>query len=1115
MDDKTLEALTFGFDIGIASVGWCVLGENRIVDLGVRCFDAAETPDKGESLNKARRGARLARRRLRRRAWRLVKLARLLKREGLIADVSVLKRPPTKGCKTPNLWQLRVDGLKQKLEAEEWARVIYHIVKHRGFHWISRAEKAAADADKEERGQVKKALAHIQKRMAEKGYRTAAELVLKDFPAAQRNKQGAYDKSLPRALLAQELDALFDAQQKLGNPFASKALHEKVCELFWAQKPPLASQKLLDIVGRCTFEKDEKRAPKASFTAERHVWLTRLNNLRIVVDGVVRGLSPEERRVALPLPYARKTELKYKHLRDALVKQGLLPESFAFASLRAGKKGKDPLDEVLVKLPAWQELRATCEKAGLTTEWQGLAAAALDGRPETLDAIAYVLTVYKQDEETAAQLRKLPLAPVIVEALLDCPRSAFKAFHALSLKALRKIVPHMEAGMRYDEACEKAGYVHYAPSGAGGKEKLLPPLYEMHRGTAAYEAGKMILSERIDRDIPGGIPRNPVVLRALNQARKVMNALIRKYKQSPVAIHVELARDLSRPLDERRDIEKLQKEYRDDKERDRSLFRETFCREPIGPELEKWRLYCEQGGQCAYSLRPLAPSGNVAEIFAHGATEIDHALPYSRSFDDSKNNKVLVLAEENRNKGNRTPYEYLTSFAGGENGERWRQFVVFVQSNPKYRLAKKNTLLRKNFGREEAREFQSRHLNDTRYIGRFFKNCVERYLEFAPQVGVGGTADDRRADERCVVLSGQLTAFLRARWGLAKVREESDRHHALDAAVIAACSRAMIKRLSDYARRKELEWARGDFIDAETGVVVDLEAVRRLERHFPTPWPHFRFELCARLNIDDAAELREALADLDTYPPEALTAVRPLFVSRAVKRRGGGAIHEATIRSAKHIDNRISHVKTPLQKLKLADLPKIVGATYSRNAPLIAVLRDRLSKSNDDGKKAFAEPVYKPSRKANDGKGSIVRSVKLMTTQNDGLRIGDKGIADLGEMHHVDVYRVGERYHLEPAYLAFDSHRLKRPALPDSAVFLFSLNKNDLVRVRLGESVYQGYFVMFESDGRMTLRAHDQPKPDKTYFRKTVMNAKSIEKFHVDVLGNIYPAPKEERRGLA
>jgi len=102
MGDKGQQTLTFGFDIGIASVGWCVLGENRIVDLGVRCFDKAETPDKGESINKARRDARLMRRRLRRRAWRLTKLARLLKREGIIADTAVLKQEPSKGFKTPN-----------------------------------------------------------------------------------------------------------------------------------------------------------------------------------------------------------------------------------------------------------------------------------------------------------------------------------------------------------------------------------------------------------------------------------------------------------------------------------------------------------------------------------------------------------------------------------------------------------------------------------------------------------------------------------------------------------------------------------------------------------------------------------------------------------------------------------------------------------------------------------------------------------------------------------------------------------------------------------------------------------------------------------------------------
>ena len=77
---KATGSLTIGLDIGIASVGWAVLATDRIVALGVRAFDKAETAKEGDSLNLIRRTARLTRRRLHRRAWRLTKLARLLKR---------------------------------------------------------------------------------------------------------------------------------------------------------------------------------------------------------------------------------------------------------------------------------------------------------------------------------------------------------------------------------------------------------------------------------------------------------------------------------------------------------------------------------------------------------------------------------------------------------------------------------------------------------------------------------------------------------------------------------------------------------------------------------------------------------------------------------------------------------------------------------------------------------------------------------------------------------------------------------------------------------------------------------------------------------------------------
>ncbi len=96
----------FGLDIGIASVGWAVLDEQRIVDLGVRCFDKAETAKEGDPLNLTRRQARLLRRRLYRRAWRLTQLARLLKRDGLIADANFFKPRnfpnPTRRIQTAN-----------------------------------------------------------------------------------------------------------------------------------------------------------------------------------------------------------------------------------------------------------------------------------------------------------------------------------------------------------------------------------------------------------------------------------------------------------------------------------------------------------------------------------------------------------------------------------------------------------------------------------------------------------------------------------------------------------------------------------------------------------------------------------------------------------------------------------------------------------------------------------------------------------------------------------------------------------------------------------------------------------------------------------------------------
>lgn len=1034
---------TLGLDIGIASVGAALLAENCILGLHVRTFDKAETPD-GESPNKIRRDARLTRRRIRRRAFRLLRLRRLLKRGGLIVDTA----PEALATTAANPWQWRAEGLDRALTNAEWAAVLYHLVKHRGFQ-SNRKSEAQAD---EKIGAMLSGVHANRDLLRQSGYRTLGELLHKHerFAQAKRNKAAGYSHTLARADLAEELHLLFARQRDWGNPHADEALEEQVHALLMARKPTLSGEDLLEKVGKCTFEPAEYRAPKASFTAERFVWLTRLNNLRISKKGEIHPPTPEQRQQLLDLPFVQKTKLTYKQVRKALK----LEEQSHFLGLRYSLD-KDPESAVLFEAKAFHALRKVYENHGLSLEWQRDSQ-----NPGRLDTLAYAMTLYKEDDEARAWLQAQGIENPIIEAILHV---SFEQFVHLSLKALCRIVPRMEQGMRFDEAAARE-YGHHSQLGHGVKTKYLPALDE----------------ESLT---------NPVVRKAFRQTRKLVNAIIREYG-SPAAVHVEMARDLNKSFDERRSIERDQEKYRKTKESDMQSFEALFGHLPKGLDLAKWRLFREQDDQCAYSLRPFDPN----RLFEVGYAEIDHALPYSRSYDDGMNNKVLVFAKENREKGNRTPYEYL---GGAQDSERWRQFEAWVTSNPKYRQAKRNRLLRKNFGQEEASEFRERNLNDTRYACRLLKNHVENYLALADGL-----------DKRVVVVAGQLTAFLRARWGLLKVREDGDLHHALDAAAVAACTHSMVKRLADYARREEMETLKTIHPDPETGEIQDIQAIRQLEKEFPQPWLGFRRELLARLSPNPGTKMPE------------LAEVEPVRVSRAPRRLGTGQAHQETIRSAKWLENQQSSVKTPLTKLRLKDLPNIVGHGDPRNESLLEAIEQRLRAHGGDGAKAFAEPLYKPSH--GDRQGPVVHAVKLLATQKSGLPVR-QGIANNGDMVRADLYAKKGKFFLVPIYVAdLIKEALPRraamankpeeswPEMDETYAFQFSLYPNDWVRVSFKKGPpKEGYYAgLNRHTASISLWAHDRnPNVGKKGFFEGIgiKTALSVEKFHVDLLGRLHP----------
>ena len=92
--------------------------------------------------------------------------------------------------------------------------------------------------------------------------------------------------------------------------------------------------------------------------------------------------------------------------------------------------------------------------------------------------------------------------------------------------------------------------------------------------------------------------------------------------------------------------------------------------------------------------------------------------------------------------------------------------------------------------------------------------------------------------------------------------------------------------------------------------------------------------------------------------------------------------------------------------------------------------------------------------------------------------------------------------------------------IDDSFAFLFSIYPNDFLRVQQkNKPPIEGYFSSaHRGTGSINLWLHDRDtriSKDGGIEGIGVKTALSLKKFNVDVLGHIYPARSEVRRGLA
>ena len=1054
-----------GLDIGIASVGWAMVEidekENpiRLIDLGVRAFERAEVTKTGDSLAMARRLARSVRRLTRRRAHRLLRARRLLKREGVLQAADFDENGLIKSL--PNTpWQLRAAALDRKLTPLEWSAVLLHLIKHRGY--LSQRKNEGETADKE-LGALLKGVADNAQALQTGDFRTPAELALNKFEKESghiRNQRGDYSHTFSRKDLQAELNLLFEKQKEFGNPHISDGLKEGIETLLMTQRPALSGDAVQKMLGHCTFEPAEPKAAKNTYTAERFIWLTKLNNLRILEQGSERPLTDTERAMLMDEPY-RKSKLTYAQVRKLL---GLEDTAF-FKGLRYGKDNAEA--STLMEMKAYHAISRALEKEGLKDK-----KSPLNLSPELQDEIGTAFSLFKTDEDITGRLKDR-VQPEILEALLK--HISFDKFVQISLKALRRIVPLMEQGKRYDEACAEIYGDYYGEKNSEEMLYLTP--------------------------IPADEIRNPVVLRALSQARKVINAVVRRYG-SPARIHIETAREVGKSFKDRKEIEKRQEENRKDREKAAAKFREyfpNFVGEPKSKDILKLRLYEQQHGKCLYSGKEI----DLGRLNEKGYVEIDHALPFSRTWDDSFNNKVLVLGSENQNKGNRTPYEY---FNGKDNNREWLEFKARVETS-RFPHSKKQRILLQKFDEEG---FKERNLNDTRYVNRFLCQFVADHMQL--------TGKGKR---RVFASNGQITNLLRGFWGLHKVRAENDRHHALDAVVVACSTVAMQQRITRFVRYKEMNAFDGKTVDKETGEVLHQKT------HFPRPWEFFTQEVMIRVfgkpdgepefeEADTPEKLRALLVEKLSSRLEAVHEyVTPLFVSRAPNRKMSGQGHMETVKSPKRLDEGISVLRVPLTQLKLKDLEKMVNR--EREPKLYEALKARLEAHKDDPAKAFAEPFYKQDKAGN--RTQQVKAVRIEQVQKTGVWVRNQnGIADNATMVRVDVFEKGGKYYLVPIY----SWQVAKGILPDRAIiafkdeeewqliddsfnFKFPLHPNDLVEVITKKARIFGYFAScHRGTGNINIRIHDlDNKVGKNGILEGigVKTALSFQKYQIDELG--------------
>ena len=998
--------MRLGLDIGTNSIGWWLYEISNgqpvgVIDGGVRIFSDGRDAKTKTSLAVARRDARAMRRR---RDRYLQRRAMLMKR---LAAAGLMPADPAEAQALTLLdpFTLRTKGLDEALPLTHLGRALFHIDQRRGFK-----SNRKTDGGDNEGGKIKDGTARLDQAIMAAGARTYGEFLHKRRTAAEDPRavpavrtrlalrkgengkdEAGYDFYPDRRHLEGEFHKLWAAQET-HHPDLTDDLRDLLFETIFYQRPLKEPA-----VGRCLFHPEPRLAKAHPLTQQRVLYET-VNNLRITANGrASRPLTLEERNEVI-LALNTKTPLKSKEgNKIALKKLGsdLKLRSGERFTLETANRDDIACDPIRASLGFKDRFGSRWSTLDWEQQWeliQRRQKAQTDDEVQAL--IQWLIDTHQLDRAHATATADAPLP---------------EGYSRLGLKATLAILDRLKSDvLTYDKAVAAANMPHHSDPRTGEVlGGIRPEELKRHEWPLPYY-GKILdrhvipgtLNPDDDDDTCFGRITNPTVHIGLNQLRRLVNVIIDTHGK-PDAIVVELARELKQSADQKAEAERTIKKNTDAAIR-RGLSLGELGQPDNGANRAIMRLWEEMNPdpmnrRCPYTGTLISPG-----MLFTGECDIDHILPYSRTLDDGGSNKTLCLKEANRAKRNKSPSE------AAQDGMRiWAldgENLKHIPVNKSWRFAP-DAMARF----EGERDFLDRALVDTQYLSRIAREYLDRLFTEGGHVWV---------------VPGRLTEMLRRHWGLNSLLHDDQRdvnksknrmdhrHHALDAAVIAATDRSLIKRMADQSQ-----------IDAGKGL-DDLAS------KVPPPWGDFRDAVKAQINkmivshranhgrIDPAARAKGAdttTGQLHNDTAYGLTGKRLNGVPLVVTRKPFDSL-------------------TPALTLKLRDRPLADALTLATRG-----------KDGKDYQTALRSFAGRPGPYHGIRRVRIIEPVDVIEVK-DHNGVAYKGYK--GDSNHCyEVWRMPDGSYKHVVISTFDFHRKMDYRPHPAAKRVLRLHKNDMVRL--------------------------------------------------------------------